>query len=103
MAASNNRIIPSEELTQDAVPSGRVDWSKVVAFASSFDPKSEGIERINISGVSDVTDSSSVVELRMALYSEWRRWNHIGEEPDASTLNESVAVLSWIRGKIPQP
>ena len=98
MAPHENLIIFTANLTSDKIPNGRMDWTKIIEFASTFDPKSETVGGSSISGVQDVDSGSIVSDLRMALYTEWRRWNYFGADPDPAIVDK--ASLHWYRATL---
>jgi hypothetical protein len=101
MAPHENLIIFTANLTSDKIPNGRMGWTKIIEFASTFDPKSETVGGSSISGVQDVDSASIVSDLRMALYTEWRRWNHFGADPEPAIVDKAIQILGWIRDKVP--
>jgi hypothetical protein len=101
MVPHENLIIVTADLTSDKIPSGRMDWARIIKFASTFDPKLETVGGSRVSGVQDVDFASTVSDLRMALYTEWRRWNHFGADPEPAIIDKSIQILGWIHDKVP--
>lgn len=102
MAPNENLIVFTADLSSDKIPSGRMDWAKIIKFASTFDPKSETVGGNSVSGAQDVDSASTVSDLRMALYTEWRRWNYFGADPEPAIVDKAIQILGWIRDKVPQ-
>ncbi|MEL6898622.1 MAG: hypothetical protein AAFP90_21200 [Planctomycetota bacterium] len=99
----NDRFIASDELTADVIPARATNWHKVVRFAATFDPRSEHLpDHSSISGVADIRTDSTVAEMRLAIYSEWRRYNHFGYEPDAEVVQRTQSVLDQLRNACPK-
>ena len=93
----NNTFIASAELTSDAIPTRASNWGAVTRFAATFDARSELPTGAGISGVADIGRDSSIPEMRLAIYSEWRRYNHRGYEPDAVVIQQTQHVLDQLR------
>ena len=70
MAPHENLTIFTANLTSDKIPNDRIDWTKIIEFASTFDPKSETVGGSSILGGQDVDSASIVSDLRMALHTE---------------------------------
>ena len=94
------RIIATGDLQQTDLPRKNAPWVKIVAFASTFDPRSEESSVPCPAGVSQIDQSASLFELRGALYSEWRRWNHFHQSPDSSTMLEIWKTIEMIRSSL---
>ena len=92
--------IDTENLVVHDLPKERASWSSVADFASTYALDKEKATGRCPSGVGDVDSSASIQELRIALYSEWRRWNHFNQEPDTPTMKEIWDVIELIRGKL---
>ena len=86
-------FIATDNLNSSDLPKQNAKWEKIINFASTFDIQSEYKNGINISGLNDINDKSTVKEIRAALYAEWRRYNHQGYGPDYM-----VFVLKWCSG-----
>jgi hypothetical protein len=97
----NRNIIPSEKLTLADLPPANASWSDIVKFAATFDLVTESAKGTHVMSVADVSKNSAIVDLRTALYVEWRRYNHFGQEPDTAVLHQIQAVLEWIRNRLP--
>ncbi len=92
--------IASLDLTALDVPARATNWQKVVKFAATFDLQSELPDGTDIAGVADTTTDSTIPELRMALYAEWRRYNHFGHDPDFATIQQTQTELDLLRAAI---
>jgi hypothetical protein len=79
------------------IPARATDWRSVIEFAATFDPQSELPNGAGIAGVADIVPNSTIPEMRLALYAEWRRHNHFGREPDQATMELTQAVLEQLR------
>ncbi len=90
-------FIASAQLTPDVVPIRVTDWGDVVRFAATFDPQSECPSGSSIAGVADIDLNSTIAEMRLALYLEWRRYNHLGYDPDPATVHQTQAILDQLR------
>jgi hypothetical protein len=77
-------------------------WTKVIELASTFDPRSETVEGGSVAGFEDVDAASTVSDMRRALYAEWRRWNHLGVDPEPAIVERVIQIVSWIRDQVPQ-
>lgn len=93
----DDHFIASDQLTSDAIPARASDWRAVARFAATFDARSELPTAASISGVADIDVDSSVPEMRLAIYSEWRRSNHRGYEPEADVIQQAQFVLDQLR------
>lgn len=93
----NNPFIASAQLTSDAIPKRASNWGAVTRFAATFDALSELPTGAGISGVADIELDSSIPEMRLAIYSEWRRYNHRGYEPDTAIIQQTQHVLDQLR------
>ena len=92
--------ILSTKLQISDLPNKKANWPQIAAFASTFDIATECPEGSQITGIRDISPSSGVVDLRLALYAEWRRYNHFHQEPDPATLQQAQEVLSLIRWRL---
>ena len=93
----DDHFIASDQLTSDAIPGRASDWGAVVRFAATFDVRSELPTGAGVSGVADIGVDSSIPEMRLAIYSEWRRYNHRGYEPEAYVIQQAQFVLDQLR------
>jgi hypothetical protein len=92
-----DHFIASDQLTSDSIPARATNWGAVTRFAATFDARSELPAGAGISGVADIGHASSIPEMRLAIYCEWRRYNHRGYEPESSTIQQTQYVLDQIR------
>jgi len=95
-----NKIITTNNLQVNDLPSKNSAWKRIIEFASTFDIKSECAEGIRVSGVKDIGESSSLIEIRAALYSEWRRYNHLCSSPEKEILSKVWEVIEILRIKL---
>lgn len=97
----STRTIPTRDLRAADLPGSRAGWRRIVAFAATLDPQAEGAAAARAPrGVLDVDERATILELRLALYTEWRRWNHRGEDPDPETLRRAWHVLELLRERV---
>lgn len=94
------QTIPTKMLSTTDLPRVNADWSKIARFAATFDPRAEMPNGSNLTGIGDVTRESTLVELRFALYIEWRRYNHFAREPEMEVLRRVQSVIEWIRDRL---
>jgi len=93
-------IIKTEELSINDLPRKYAAWNKIIEFASSFDIKKELESSSNISGVNDINESSTIKEIRISLYNEWRRYNHRCTDPEPEVEKKVWSVIELLRNKI---
>jgi len=91
--------ISSGQLSVRGVPSwAPLDWRDIVKFCATFDIRAEFPESCEISGVHDVRPDSTLPEMRAGLWVEYRRWNHLGRDPDDGvTIERARDIMNWIR------
>ena len=87
-------IIPSLKLTIRKILEEKAIWDKIVPFALSFDLTE--ITRTDLSLDSNF-DTLTIPNLRFILYTEQRKFNHFGSEPDARTMQKIYKILDLIR------
>jgi hypothetical protein len=100
--SQNDGFIASDQLTAAAIPKRASDWHAVTRFAVTFDTQSVLANDASVSGVADIQADSSIPEMRLAIYSEWRRYNHRTDVPDAAVVQKTQNVLDQLRLKIHQ-
>lgn len=94
-----HKTIPTSELKRESIPSA-TDWHSLTKFALTFDP-AESVGYGKLAGdVSNATDASSIAELRYHLYVEQRRWNHLGEPPDQTSMQQIRKIVELLGAKI---
>lgn len=82
------------------VPHPKSDWSKLSAFALTFDPHEIGAYGQHANNLDNALKSSSISELRAHLYIEKLRWNHFGREPDEMTMKKLREIIQFIQQKL---
>ncbi len=92
--------IKSENLCLSDIPNENSSWEKIIKFASTFDLSNEINGETNISSVFDIEKSNTISEMRLALYTEWRRYNHVGDFIEKETPNKSQEIIKWLREKV---
>ncbi len=93
-------VIQTENLSAEDLPRKYARWSKIVEFASTFDIQSEFENGVNVSGLTDITVSSTVQEIRAALYCEWRRYNHRCSGPEQEVEKQAWEAIESLRNKL---
>ena len=93
-------IIPTERLKPDDVPRPEEPWRKLSRFALTFDPVEARDYGAAAGDLSRASSRLSLAELRAHLYVEQRRWNHFGDEPDASTMRKLREIVRLIHAKL---
>ncbi|MCW8900960.1 MAG: hypothetical protein OQK95_09855 [Gammaproteobacteria bacterium] len=92
--------IKSENLSLSDIPNENSSWEKIIKFASTFDAPNEIKSEANISSIFDIEKSNTIPEMRLALYTEWRRYNHVGDFIEKETPKKSQEVIGWLREKV---
>ena len=93
-------LINTSALPEKHLPRKYASWIKIWDFASTFDAKSEFLEDPKPWGFGDISESSTVQEIRAAFYSEWRRYNHRGYDPDQNELKLAWIAIELLRSKL---
>ena len=93
-------IIHSKDLKVSHLPRKAATWQRIIQFASTFDPRAESPDGSKITGVLDISETSSIIDMRIALYIEWRRYNHFSSEPDSSTMLKVHNIIEKIRSEL---
>ena len=94
--------IPSDKLKATDIPSKFSSWSDIVEFVTTFDPRSEIHDGAAIKGIADVTEASTVREIRAALFFEYRRYNHFGYEPEPTVFKAALDAIAILKSKAQQ-
>ena len=95
--------IKSNELKVTDLPAPNAKWEKIIKFASTFDLQNEYKEirkETKINSVFDVDASNNIVELRCALHTDWRRYNHVGDFLTEGTLEKGQELIEILREKL---
>lgn len=100
--AFGSPYIASSDLTAAEIPATAKHWRSVIEFAACFDVELELPSEADITGVADITDDSTIAEMRYSLFVEWRRHNHFGHEPDSRTFEKTQMVLDLLRNRTTQ-
>jgi hypothetical protein len=93
------KIIRTEDLTIQDLPSHYASRSQLAEFALTFDPVLEFGEWTFSRELIVFSNSSSVKELRSYLYFMQRGWNHVGDISE-SLLNEMRSAILLILSKL---
>jgi hypothetical protein len=91
--------MPLGKISISDIPVRPKSWGDVIEFASTFKPQAAPGE-CKVRGLDDISETSSVGELRAALYCEWRRYNHFGHEPEDKVITKAKQVIELIRAKL---
>jgi len=92
--------IPTSELQLGDVPTQDSTLYEIELFALTFDPREENAPKVSVDDLDNVTMQSSLVELRAHLYTQQRRWNHFGRNPDSKTEQQLRAIVDLIRQQL---
>jgi hypothetical protein len=92
--------ILSEALHASDIPASFKDWSDIIEFAATFHPQLE--DAITSQGIDDIVPTSTVVEIRAALFLEYRRYNHFGYPPEQKIFEDAIKVIDLLRTKVAQ-
>jgi hypothetical protein len=92
--------ITSKDMSISDVPVDIEDWSDIVEFAATFRPQDEIPDGSKIRGLSDITESSEISDIRAALFVEWRRYNHFGYAPENNVFTEAKRAIELLRNKL---
>lgn len=92
--------IPSQKLQLSDVPNCFRDWSDVIEFAATFRPQDEIPDGNGIRGLTDIIESSGILDIRTALFTEWRRYNHFGYGPEDQVLSDAKRAIELLRTKL---
>ena len=91
------KSILSSELKESDIPRRFKNWSSVIEFAATFDPRQEPV---SVKGLDSVQSTSTIAERRAALFFEYRRYNHLGHPPSNDIENSCIAIIESIRTEI---
>jgi hypothetical protein len=92
--------ILSEALRASDIPASFKDWSDIIEFAATFRPQLESNNYLASQGIIDIVPTSTVVEIRAALFLEYRRYNHFGYRPEQKIFEDTVKVIDLLRTKV---
>jgi len=82
------------------IPGTFKDWSSVIEFAATFSYKTEIPDGYPNRGLIDVSESSSVRDIRAALFLEYRRYNHFGRYPEETVFQDALHAIEILRHKV---
>jgi len=86
-------------LSLSDIPANPKSWGDIIKFAAIFSPQVLRGEW-TVRGLSDITETASIEEIRAALYCEWRRYNHFAHDPEDKVINEARQAIELIRTKL---
>lgn len=96
--------IQHHELREEHLPRPGAQWAKIVPFASTFNAYEQlgGFKPAAIAGNHKVRNLSActLTDLRSALFFEYRRYNHLGYDPDGQAMLHLHALVEEIRRRI---
>ncbi|WP_157772444.1 hypothetical protein [Lacunisphaera limnophila] len=75
------------------------DWSAIIQFAATFYPQVEIPAGSKIRGIADITPGSSILDIRAALFFEYRRYNHFGFLPPEDVQKQCLEGIELLRSK----
>jgi hypothetical protein len=104
----DDETIPNQDLKLEDIPQEASDWREVVRFARTLDGykeagslKKAGLlanerksERCGVGG------DWTLTELRICLFFEYRRFNHVGHPPEIDDLNYLHSLVAEIRKRV---
>jgi hypothetical protein len=93
-------VIPTKNLSLADVPGVEAPIGKIFEFALMFDPRELKDQGLSLGNLDDLSDESSLPELRGHLYFEQRRWNHYGQLPDSKSEAQLRRIVSMVREKL---
>lgn len=94
------KIIQTEDLTIQDLPTANADWNRLSEFALSFDPMLEIGEWTWSTDLVLFSNSSNVREIRSYIYFMQRYWNTRTQEISESALDEMRSAVLLIRSKL---
>ena len=94
------RIIHTENLTFQDLPSAEAGWGQLAEFALLFDPVIEIGKWTWSTDLLRFSNSSSVKELRSYIYFMQRAWHDGPQEIPESSLDEMRSAVLLIRSKL---
>ena len=92
--------IATEELLATDLPRRFANWTRIVRFAATFNLPEELSSGTKIRGIDDIHAASSALDIRAALYAEYRRHNHFGYGPDAGKMKRVYEVIDQLRNLV---
>jgi len=93
-------FIPSKSLKLSDVPNESAPWSDIGRFALTLDPSEDNPYKVDRRKLDTLSAESGLVRLRAHLFMEQRSWNHVGREPDASTMSAIRRTVALIRAML---
>ena len=93
-------FIPSKRLKLSDAPNESAPWSDIGRFALTFDPFEDDPYKVDRRKLATLSAESGLVRLRAHLFMEQRAWNHVGREPDASTMSAIRRTVALIRAML---
>jgi len=94
------RTIPNDELTLAHIPQADEDWLIIMPFAMSFDGYGTWGSFHGCAEVANARRHETLTELRTCLFFEYRRWHHIGDEPNQEAVSYIHSLVEQIRSRV---
>ena len=96
--------LSNDELRQEHIPKQRSPWREIIPFASSFNAY-EHFDGTRVPGKlanekAKNPAQCNLLELRAALFFEYRRYNHLGRNPTDEALVHLHGLLEEIRARV---
>ncbi len=82
------------------IPDTFKDWSSVIEFAATFSYAAEIPDGYPNRGLVDVSERSSIRDIRAALLLEYRRYNHFGHYPEETVFQDALHAIEILRHKV---
>lgn len=95
-------MIGNSSLTRDAVPPADASWEEIERFARSYDAYKVWGSLEACGSIANARDTSTLDKARTCLFFEWRRWRHLGSDPDPAAMAYIRDVLERIRVQVPE-
>lgn len=100
--------ISNTDLTATDVPPSDAEWQAIVRFAHTFNGYEESgsfaaageLAHRHRNSAPNHRTPLTLTQLRICLFFEQRRWNHIGREPDSENLQYIRFLIEEIRARV---
>ena len=96
------RSTENDNVPSCAIPKRGDEWSLIVRYAMTLNGYEETGSFHGAAKLANNSDipSLTVKELRVALFFEWRRYNHFGYPPDTSGMEKIYTMLDALNDKL---
>lgn len=92
--------IPDDKLRQEDVPEALAEWDTISRFALTFNGYQVWGSFEACAEVAETKQPETLTVLRTCLFYEQRRWRHLGEIPDAESMQYIRLLLERIRDHV---